>query len=160
MKHFINISTIDEAKKLYRELAKVNHPDKGGSVEMMQEINNEYDFICAKILKGENLSDADFNEAFNISQLFKEKIDALINIDGLIIEIVGVWLWITGDTKPNKDLLSELKFFWASKKMAWYWRPESAAGGRGRGTLDDVRNKYGSTLVNGSNYKQPARIAA
>jgi len=160
MKHFFNIQTIDEAKKLYRELAKANHPDKGGSVETMQEINNEYDFICAKILKGENLSDADFNDAFNISQLFKEKIDALINIEGLTIEIVGVWLWVTGETRVNSQLLKTLGFFWASKKLAWYWRPESAAGGRGRGTLDDVRNKYGSTLINNSNYKQAARVAA
>ena len=160
MKHFFNISTIDEAKKLYRELAKANHPDKGGSVETMQEINNEYDFICAKILKGENLSDADFNEAFNVSQLFKEKINPLINIEGLNIEIVGVWLWITGETRANSELLKSLGFFWASKKLAWYWRPESAAGGRGRGTLDDVRNKYGSTLINSNNYKQAAREAA
>ena len=56
MKHFENITTIEEAKKLYRELAKQHHPDKGGDVEIMKQVNNEYDFLCAKILKGENLS--------------------------------------------------------------------------------------------------------
>ena len=160
MKHFTNIATIEEAKKLYRELAKIHHPDKGGDVEMMKLINSEYDFICSKILKGENLSDADFNEAWTNSQLFKEKIDNIINIEGLVIEIVGLWIWVTGLTRPNSELLKASGFFWASKKMAWYWRPESAAGGRGKYSLDELKTKYGSTLVSSSNYKRPQFITA
>lgn len=160
MKHFNNITTIEEAKKQYRELAKLHHPDKGGDAEIMKQVNSEYDFICSKILKGENLSDADFNEAWSSSQLFKEKIDCIINVDGLIIEIVGLWIWVTGLTRPNSELLKNSGFFWASKKLAWYWRPESAAGGRGKYSLDELKTKYGSTLINGSNYKRTASIAA
>lgn len=160
MKHFVNITTVEDAKKLYRELAKLHHPDKGGDAEIMKQVNSEYDFICSKILKGENLSDADFNEAWSSSQLFKEKIDCIINVDGLIIEIVGVWIWITGETRTNSAILKSSGFFWASKKLAWYWRPESAAGGRGKYSLDELKNKYGSTLINGSNYKRSAAIAA
>ena len=43
MKHFTNIKSLAELKKQYRTLAITNHPDKGGKVEIMQEINNEYD---------------------------------------------------------------------------------------------------------------------
>lgn len=160
MKHFENISTLEEAKKLYRELAKQHHPDKGGDVEIMKQVNSEYDFICAKILKGENLNTEDFNEAWSNSQLFKEKIDAIIHIDGLIIEIVGLWLWITGDTRNHKETLKAAGYWWASKKLAWYWRPESAAGGRGKYSLDELRSKHGSTLVSTANYKRPQQIAA
>lgn len=160
MNYFNNITTVEEAKKHYRTLAKENHPDKGGDAEIMKAINNEYDFICAKILKGENLSTEDFDNAWSCSQLFKEKIDAIINTPGIIIEIVGLWIWVTGETKENKDALKAAGFWYASKKIAWFWRPESAAGGRGKSSLDEIRNKYGSTVVNNSNYKQRAGIAA
>lgn len=160
MKHFQNIATLEEAKKQYRELAKQHHPDKGGDVETMKEINSEYDYLTAKILKGENLNTEDFNTAWNNSQLFKEKIDAIINIDGLVIEIVGLWLWITGETKANSQALKNAGFWWASKKLAWYWRPESAAGGRGKSTLDELRAKHGSTVISSSNYKRSQQIAA
>ena len=158
MKHFFNITTIEEAKAAYRNLAKLNHPDKGGDLETMKAINVEYDFVCSKILKGENLSDADFNEAWSNSQLFKEKIDSIINLDNIIIEVCGLWLWVTGDTRNAKEVLKSNGFYWASKKLAWFWRPESAAGGRGKLDLDQVRNKYGSTVVSQSNYKRPAFV--
>ena len=154
MKHFTNIQTIEEAKKLYRELAKINHPDRGGDNAIMQEINNEYDFICSKILKGENLNPNEFNEAWSNVNLFRDKLNAIINVPGIEIEIVGLWIWVTGQTKFVKELLKEAGFFLASKKLAWYWRPESAAGGRGVLSLDEVRAKYGSTKVNGDKFKK------
>lgn len=160
MKHFKNIQTIEEAKKLYRELAKLNHPDKGGDLAIMQEINNEYDFVCSKILKGENLNAEDFNEAWSNINLFRDKINAIINVPGIQIEIAGSWIWVTGETKFVKELLKEAGFFWASKKLAWFWRPESAAGGRGNLSLDEVRAKYGSTKVTGENFKGFKQVAA
>lgn len=39
---FDKVRTPEEAKALYRELAKKYHPDKGGSTEIMQAINNQY----------------------------------------------------------------------------------------------------------------------
>lgn len=160
MKYFENISTLEEAKKLYRELAKQHHPDKGGDLEIMKQVNSEYDYITAKILKGENLNTEDFNTAWNNSQLFKEKIDSIINCEGLIIEIVGLWLWITGDTRTNSAALKNAGYWYASKKIAWYWRPESAAGGRGKHSLDEIKNKYGCTRISSNNYKRPQQIAA
>lgn len=160
MKHFKNIQTIEEAKKLYRELAKINHPDRGGETAIMQEINKEYDFICDKILKGENLNTEDFNEAWSNINLFRDKLNAIINLQGIEIEIAGSWVWVTGKTFVVKDVLKAAGFFWASKKEAWFWRPESAAGGRGKLSLDEVRAKYGSTKINGSNYKGVNQIAA
>lgn len=151
MKHFNPLpETVEQAKKIYRELAKINHPDKGGELNIMQEINNEYDFICAKILRGENLSFDDYNDQWTSSQMFKEKINAIVNIEGIIIEIVGLWIWVTGNTRPVKDQIKEAGFWFASKKVAWYWRPEHAAGGRGKHSLDELKIKYGCERINGS----------
>lgn len=42
MKHFSKISSVEEAKDLYRQLARKHHPDVGGDTELMQEINSEF----------------------------------------------------------------------------------------------------------------------
>lgn len=42
MKHFVNVTSLANLKFQYRELAKKNHPDLGGSKEAMQEINAEF----------------------------------------------------------------------------------------------------------------------
>ena len=43
MKYFSNISSFADLKKQYRKLALEHHPDKGGDVLAMQEINKEFD---------------------------------------------------------------------------------------------------------------------
>lgn len=45
MKHFTNINSLEELKNLYRTLAKANHPDVGGNIAIMQEINAEYEVL-------------------------------------------------------------------------------------------------------------------
>src|SRR5208282_6606389 len=42
MNYFTGCKTIEEARKRYRDLCKVNHPDKGGSNAVMSEINRQY----------------------------------------------------------------------------------------------------------------------
>lgn len=43
MKFFIDCKDTDEAKVIYRKLAKLFHPDKGGSNELMIELQSQYD---------------------------------------------------------------------------------------------------------------------
>lgn len=45
MKYFTQCKTLDELKKEFRRLAMIHHPDRGGDVETMKEINNEYDMM-------------------------------------------------------------------------------------------------------------------
>ena len=49
-KWFKGITTVEELRKKYRELLKKYHPDNPeGSVEITQEINNEYDRLFADL---------------------------------------------------------------------------------------------------------------
>ena len=60
MKYFkdiSNISNLSELRKQYKELLKVHHPDNGGNVADMQEINAEYDNLF-KMLKDRHDSKA------------------------------------------------------------------------------------------------------
>jgi len=42
MNYFENCKNLAEAKKIWREQCFRHHPDKGGSLELMQEINRQY----------------------------------------------------------------------------------------------------------------------
>lgn len=44
-KYFKNIKSYEDLKTQFKELLKVNHPDNGGDVSVMQEINAEYDAL-------------------------------------------------------------------------------------------------------------------
>jgi DnaJ-class molecular chaperone len=44
MKWFKDVHTLDELRTMYRKLALLHHPDRGGSTADMQDINNEYVF--------------------------------------------------------------------------------------------------------------------
>lgn len=43
MKYFNNIKSFSDLKKQYRKLVLDNHTDKGGTIEVMQEINKEFE---------------------------------------------------------------------------------------------------------------------
>ena len=150
MKHFKDCKTIEEVKALYKKLAKENHPDHGGSTEMMQKINTEYAFACAKILKGENLTAEEADAQIRLSEEYRKVIEQIINLPNIIIEVVGNWIWVTGNTYPVKTKLKKAGLFFASKKVAWYYRAEEFKTRTGNKTLDEIRQKYGSETINRS----------
>ncbi len=46
-KYFKNVKSFEELKKQYKELLKKHHPDNGGDVEAMKEINVQFDSLFA-----------------------------------------------------------------------------------------------------------------
>lgn len=58
IKWFRECSTLEEAKVLYKTLVMLHHPDKGGNLRDMQEINAEMDYIkvVPSALAGSNAS--------------------------------------------------------------------------------------------------------
>jgi curved DNA-binding protein CbpA len=48
MSFFHGCADIAAAKKLHRALARKHHPDKGGDLRIMQQINAEYDQFCKR----------------------------------------------------------------------------------------------------------------
>ena len=68
MKYFYACETQDEAKKLYRQLAMQHHPDKGGSTQVMQEINIEY----AEYLQRSGYDFRNFSKDFSNDEVFRE----------------------------------------------------------------------------------------
>ena len=47
MAYFKNIKNVEDLKTAYKKLARENHPDMGGDVEVMKAINSEFDMLVA-----------------------------------------------------------------------------------------------------------------
>lgn len=159
MKYFKNINNLDELRKQYRDLLKLYHPDNAnGSTGITQQINAEYDQLF-KILKNrhethsadDNQNSTDFNNMkydFTEDQILREMLQQIIHMHNVTIEVVGAWLWISGNTYQYKKELKSLGFKWASQKKMWYWHSEAFRKKSHKSlSMDDIRNYYGSTEV-------------
>lgn len=153
MNYFKSCASLNDVKALYRTLAKLHHPDKGGDLATMQAINNEYAFAVRAIAKGMDLSAEEIeNEILNAEQ-YQTAVNAIINLEGINIEICGGWIWVTGNTFPHKLVFRENGFFFAHKKVAWYFRsPEYKVNNRKKMTLEEIRTKYGTHQIQSKFY--------
>lgn len=148
MKYFRNCCSLDNLKAEYRRLTLKHHPDAGGDVETMKEINIEYERRFA-VLKAEHnvTADAD-HQTTETPDEYRAIIIALLRMDGLDVELCGSWLWITGDTRKHKDELKSIGCRWSSTKSAWTWHhaEPGAKWYRGKRSMNEIRNRYGSTV--------------
>lgn len=150
LKYFKNCESKEECKKMYKKLAFKHHPDRGGDLDTMKEINNEFDWIMKngifKSAKAKKDTKKDYD--FSTSQ-FKDIITTLLRFNGLEIEITGVFIWVTGNTYQNKEVLKQLGFRYSRNKKAWYTAPKEyftqKTYYKKSYSMNDIRNKYGST---------------
>ncbi len=146
MNYFTGIKTLLVLKARYRELCKLHHPDLGGDLEIMKAVNVQYEAALKHVHddKGETLTD----DAINIERDLMNIINKIVALKGIIIEVTGRWIWITGGTYPHRNYLREIGCFWAHKKLAWYWRPADAkVNNRHPYTLEQIRSKFGCISI-------------
>lgn len=146
MKYFTNCRTLDELKKEYRRLATLHHPDHGGDTETMKSINSEYSDRFNVLKQQHNVSNDENHQTTEAPEEFINIINALVNIPGLIVELCGCWLWISGDTLPNREQLKAAGCRWSSSKKMRYWRHQEGGAhwSRGKKSMSQIRMKYGS----------------
>ena len=153
MRYFEGLSDEREIKVRYKELAKEHHPDKGGCSEVMKEINNQYEDVIRGCYQLAGKSITEIDELLSNDAVMREKLSAILLIDGIVIELCGSWLWVTGDTMSCKARLKELGFFWAVKKRAWYFHTEEKKRKYRKGMeLNLIREKYGSQAIKKKNW--------
>lgn len=158
--YFENLRTLAAVKAEYKRLVKLNHPDVGGDTATMQEINRQYAEAVEWIKKhgeGHDRQDA----AREVPEEYMNAVMAVVNLKGLDVELVGSWIWVTGNTRMHKDALKAAGYRWASKKFAWYWRPEYAAVSRGsKMSLDEIKDKYGCQRLTGAGFARREALTA
>lgn len=151
MKYFTKCTCIEDAKKLYKELCLKWHPDISkaeNATAIMQEINAEWEKVFTKLkdthrnAKGETYTASQTtNETF---EEYRDILEKIIHFQNVKIEIIGTWIWVSGDTKPYKEVLKEMKFNWSANKKAWAWHCEPyAKKSRKKFDMNSLRNMWG-----------------
>ncbi len=152
MKYIKNVETLEELKKAYKKLALKLHPDCGGNEEEMKILNNEYDELFRKLKNTHKNKEGETytKETTETPEQFKDIINKLFNLkmDGVAIEVVGTFIWLTGNTKPYKDDIKALEFRYSPKKYAWYKAPSDyKKRSRKNYDMDTIRGMYGSQKI-------------
>ena len=147
-----DMETVDTIRQAYRRLVMEFHPDKHASTEaekwtaLFKELQHEYDAILGTI------SDDDYEEAktsYTMEKALQDMIDALMKISGIVVDLCGCWLWITGETFNAKDALKDLGFKWSKSKKSWYWGLTMTTKGKFRAKhkkMQDIYDAYGRTV--------------
>ena len=153
MNFFKGCLTVEQIKAEYKRLARLHHPDLGGDLETMKALNNAYE-KALKSCNGQKSQDSTgkshtYRYDSDIENEIIEFIYAFLALDtGLSADLIGVWVWITGDTKPHREALKALGCRWNPSRGCWYFRPISCAGSYGRGgSLEELAFKYGCVNV-------------
>jgi curved DNA-binding protein CbpA len=141
---------LNAVKALYKKLMKAHHPDLGGDVEKAQAINEAYDLASSHLTSTGHKHNGDTwgEDGFWKSHMnsFQELIDQLLKLEGLELELIGSWLWVSGETRDHKETLKELGLKWSGKRKMWFLNP-SGKKRRGRASsisTEQLRDFYGS----------------
>lgn len=150
---------VEELKKEYRRLILKHHPDKGGSKEETQLINAAYEDAYRYVEAKENSSDPNGEKSNSSTRATKEDIqkfikifDKLMKMDGLEIDIVGSWIWLSGNTYNHKEEIKNMNFRYSRKHKKWYYFEDienSAKTTGSKKTYKQITEEYGLKKVEG-----------
>lgn len=153
---FEGIKIVADIKKLYHKLAMIHHPDRGGSTTTMQELNRQYAEALRKAdgqtTAGEDKREHTYHYNEQAEQAIITFIDQLIQSGilslGCEAYLIGTWVWIMGDTRPNKETLKALHCRWHSKRECWYFTPDERRHFYSNKGLESLAAQYGASEVN------------
>lgn len=151
MTYFNNCETAEELKKAYHKAAAKLHPDNGGDAEAFKEMQAEYVRMFNRL---KNIHRAATGETYEketseTAAAFMDIIEKVIHFEGVKCEIIGSWIWLTGETLNYKEEISAAGFWWSRNKKAWYYNGETERKPRHRGhyNMDQLRDKWGSEEI-------------
>lgn len=151
-KYFNNVKTLSELKKLYKQLARENHPDFGGNIEVMQAINAEYDKMIEYFAKHGDKAEQEKAKA-EVPEKFRKIIAELLKMEFVQIEIIGSWIWLTGNVSKYLRKIKGMGFEYSAKQKRYYLSDGTGKGRASRYTFQDIREIYGSDIIESEGVK-------
>ena len=157
LKWFKGVKTQKEAKSLYHKLCRQYHPDISGkdTTAQMQEINAEFEAIFDRLPTGSNTKEnsnstnteqrqtGGNNTTRQTAQRFMKIINQLIHFEGITIEIVGSWIWLSGNTGHYLRKIQQMGFQFSSKHKTYYLS-DGESGRRGsKFSFQQICDRYG-----------------
>jgi hypothetical protein len=144
--------TAEGLKKAYRKACLIHHPDKGGNLEIMKLVNAAYDWLknSDSWWTGEQSRAAAKSKP--LTETMAEIIEKLKGLTGIKIEVIGSWLWVSGNTYSHKDLLKEMKFKFSGPKKSWYYHEDKyRKTSKKNFSLDEIKVMFGSEEIRTEN---------
>ena len=153
---FFNLQGCTDAqniKSIYRDLIKKHHPDVGGSDDAMKKINAEFDFLMKQGLESvKNSADINEKRTWQDYKQFADILQKIIFLQGVKIEIIGSWVWLSGNTYAHYSTISGAGFKFSKSKKSWYWYSGIETQQykcRGRYSMNELRLRHGVVSVEG-----------
>ncbi|MEY8413586.1 hypothetical protein AALB51_20420 [Lachnospiraceae bacterium 62-26] len=147
------LHTVAELRAEYKRLLVKYHPDNGGKVSDMQEINSEYGALYAILTQKKSADEESSTEQESAAdEAFREVLEKIINYD-IEIQIIGDWIWCF-NSYQYRSQLKELNFQYAPKKRAWTWHAEPYRRHHKKEIpLSHIKAKYGCETVRNKSYQ-------
>lgn len=147
MKYF---NSSEDLKKQYRAWCKKLHPDHGGDPEAFREMMEEYQELQLHGFKQEAR-----NQETELTAELERALKKIVTLEGLEIDLVGSWLWVSGETFNFREILKEAGFKWASKRKKWYFSEEKAKG-KFKGDFEQLKAHHGFKEIKGKTVEKIA----
>ena len=163
-KYFKNCETQEDVKRVYRQLCMKLHPDNNpdhDTTREFQDMQEEFRQVFEEVKNFHRAASGNTytQETNETADDFMEVIEKLQKMHGVTIELVGTWLWCSGNTYPVRDQLKAMRFRFSGKNKKWYL-PEEAKNDSSdpddkkkvrasKLSFDEIRSKYGSRFFAG-----------
>jgi hypothetical protein len=147
---FFGSRTEREIKKRFHELMLIHHPDRGGNLQICQEIVGQYREAlksCQYTGVEWNGQHQDYQYDETLEKEFEEAMNWAMTLTFCKIELIGTWLWVTGKTQPIRDMLKEKGFHWAKRKETWCFHVGLWRKNKKHFHLDDLRARHGYQVL-------------
>lgn len=146
---FLHLTKPEEVKKAFRRLAMIHHPDKGGDAADFRDLNRMY-LERLRVLDGTQHKSAsgktytykyDDAREKEVAEKLAETVASLP--PDVEILLIGIYIWIGGNTKPNRETLKKLGYYWSKDRVRWYWKPAGYKSRRSKHGLATIAARYG-----------------
>jgi hypothetical protein len=150
MDYFEHCQSVEEAKKLYRQLLKQHHPDHAGeegeavTKEIIAQFNSFLNGFMSHSFHS-YYEDKEWKPKAEAVTPFQEILRKIINLD-CEIEIIGYWIYCF-NSKEVKEQLKEFGFWFSGKHKAWVYSGRPKRLRAGKETLDEIRARKGSQKI-------------
>lgn len=131
------------------------HLYQGGDEKIMTAINAAYKKALERVATAAQKENG-YETAEHLDDGYMAVINQIIALDGVKIELCGLWIWLSGETKKHKEAIKKAGFKWARKKAQWYWKPEwsKPVFKKREWTMDEIRERFGSVDLKNGNVPQ------
>lgn len=166
---FLHLTQPEEVKKEFRRLAMIHHPDKGGEAADFRDLNRMY-LERLRVLDGtQHKSESGKTYTYKYDDAREKEVaeklaETVASLPPDVeILLIGIYIWIGGNTKPNRETLKKLGYYWSKNRARWYWKPAGYKSRRSKQGLAMIAARYGyqgftGEKEEGSNYR--AKITA